>query len=155
LDNRISTPEDIKADLGLPFLGIVPALFDKTENPLMNNGVPANFIEAFRTLRTSVLFSSTETGGQSLVVTSTAPGEGKTVVASNLAVALAQVGLRVLLMDADMRKPRVHEVFGQSQAPGLSNVLVGNARASESVVESPVPGLWILTAGVPPPNPSE
>jgi capsular exopolysaccharide synthesis family protein len=61
----------------------------------------------------------------------------------------------VLLMDADMRKPRVHEVFNRPQKPGLSNVLVGDAKASESVQQTTVPGLWILTAGVHPPNPAE
>jgi capsular exopolysaccharide synthesis family protein len=68
---------------------------------------------------------------------------------------LAQAGQRVLIMDADMRKPRVHDVFGQPQKPGLSNVLVGNAKASESVRHTSVPGLSVLPAGLHPPNPAE
>jgi capsular exopolysaccharide synthesis family protein len=122
---------------------------------LINNGVPANFGEAFRAVRTNVLFSSAEEGGRSVVVTSTAPGEGKTIVAANLAVALAQAGQRVLLIDADMRKPRIHAVFMKPQAPGLSNVLVGNAKTSESVRQTNVAGLWILPAGINPPDPAE
>jgi capsular exopolysaccharide synthesis family protein len=68
---------------------------------------------------------------------------------------LAQTGQRVLILDADMRRPRVHAVFGQPQEPGLSNVLVGNAKSSESVKKTTVPGLWVLTAGHLPPNPAE
>src|SRR5207253_116401 len=112
----------------------VPAIFDKTiENPLISDRVPGNFSESFRNVRTNLMFSSTEEGGRSVVVTSTGPGEGKTVVATNLAVALAQAGQHVLLIDADMRKPRAHAVFNRAQEPGLSNVLVGNAKASAAV----------------------
>src|SRR5438270_526988 len=156
LDNRIKTPDEVKAHLGLPFLGMVPALFgDDVKDPLMNNGVPANFAEAFRAIRTNVLFSSAEEGSKTIVITSTAPGEGKTTVASNIAIALAQASQRVLVVDADMRKPRVHSVFGQTQEPGLSNVLVGNAKASEAIRGTAVSGLWPMTAGMLPPNPSE
>ncbi len=156
LDNRIKSPEEVKQHLGLPFLGMVPALFDKAiENPLINNGVPHNFSESFRAVRTNLLFSSAEEGSRSVVVTSTGPSEGKTVVAANLAVALAQAGQRVLLIDADMRKPRVHTVFEKPQTPGLSNVLVGCAKASEAVHKTTVPGLWVMPAGLHPPNPAE
>ncbi len=120
LDNRIKSPDEVKQHLGLPFLGMVPALFNKeNENLLISNPVPSNFSESFRTVRTNVLFSSAEEGSRTIVVTSTGPGEGKTVVAANLAVALAQAGQRVLLIDADMRKPRVHVVFNKPQVPGL------------------------------------
>ena len=157
LDNRIKSPEEIKNVLGLPFLGLVPVLKgdQSPENALLHSGVPAAFAEAFRTIRTNVLFSSAEDGGRSLVVTSTGPGEGKTLVATNLAVALAQAGQRVLLVDADMRKPRVHQVFDMQSQPGLSNVLVGNAKASEAVHKAPVHNLYVLVAGVTPPNPAE
>ena len=158
LDNRIKSPEEIKNFLGLPFLGLVPALPEKDAedgDALLHRGVPTGFAEAFRNIRTNVLFSSAEEGGRSIVVTSTGPGEGKTLIASNLAIALAQAGQRVLVVDADMRKPRVHSAFGESQAPGLSNVLVGNAKASEAVRKGPVQNLWLLVAGVVPPNPAE
>jgi polysaccharide biosynthesis transport protein len=156
LDSRIKGPDEIKQHLGLPFLGMVPALFDKAiENPLISNGVPNNFSESFRNIRTNLLFSSAEEGGRSVVITSTGPGEGKTAVATNLAVALAQAGVRVLIVDADMRKPRVHTVFARSQEPGLSNVLVGNAKASDAVQTTTVAGLWVIAAGTAPPNPAE
>lgn len=164
VDNRIKNPDEIRQYLGIPYLGMIPAIsathVDGGRRPgeqslLINNGVPANFAESFRTLRTNLLFSSADEGSRSLIVTSTAPGEGKTVVASNIAAALALAGERVLLVDADMRKPRVHEVFGKSQKPGLSNILVGTARASESVHKTSIPTLWILPAGEYPPNPAE
>lgn len=156
MDNRIKTPDELKADLNLPYLGMVPALFkEHVQQPLINNGVPAGFVEAFRGIRTSVLFSSAEEGGKTLAVTSTGAGEGKTTVAANLAIALAQAGQRVLLVDADMRKPRVGEMFNLKPGPGLSNVLVGSAQSSESIRKSGVPGLWLLPCGQYPPNPSE
>ena len=158
LDSRLKTPEEVKAHLGLPALGMVPALAPqswKGREPLIHIGVPPGFAEAFRTIRTNVLFSSAEEGARALVITSTGPGEGKTTVASNLAIGFAQAGQRVLLIDADMRRPRVHEVFGRRQEPGLSNVMVGNAKASQSVHKTGVPGLWLLAAGHLPPNPAE
>jgi capsular exopolysaccharide synthesis family protein len=137
---------------------MVPALDAKAwknKQPLLHAGVPPGFAEAFRTIRTNVLFSSAEEGSRVLVITSTGPGEGKTTVAANLAIGFAQAGQRVLLIDADMRRPRVHDVFGFKQEPGLSNLMVGNAKASQSVHKTPVPGLWVLAAGRVPPNPAE
>jgi capsular exopolysaccharide synthesis family protein len=158
LDSRIKSPEELKAYLGLSSLGMVPALEAKAwkdKEPLLHAGVPPGFAEAFRTIRTNVLFSTAEEGSRVLVVTSTGPGEGKTTVATNLAIGFAQAGQRVLIIDADMRRPRVHSVFALKQEPGLSNLMVGNAKASESVRKTPVPGLWVLAAGRIPPNPAE
>ena len=88
-------------------------------------------------------------------MTSTGPGEGKSVVASNVGIGLAQAGQRVLLIDADMRHPQIHERFGQTSELGLSNLTVGNAKVSEVVRKTTVPGLWILPSGKVPPNPAE
>ena len=158
LDNRIKTPDELKAHLGLPALGMLPVITDKSLNgayPLLSNGMPPNFTEAFRAVRTNVIFSSAEEGSRTLLVTSTGPGEGKTMVASNLAISLAQSGQRVLLIDADMRKPKMQESFNVQQEPGLSNLLVGDAKASECVRRSRTAGLWLLPAGKCPPNPAE
>jgi len=156
VDRRIKSPEEIRNDLGLAFLGLVPAVDAKTlGTPLVTNGAPAPFVEAFRSIRTSVLFSSAEAGHKSIAVTSTTPGEGKTVVSANLAVSLALAGQRVLLIDADMRRAKVHELFDLPQEPGLSNVLVGTERASEAIKRTSIPDLWVLTAGKHPPNPAE
>jgi capsular exopolysaccharide synthesis family protein len=157
LDNRIKTPPDMKTHLGIPFLGMIPTVAKSKDgaSPLLHNDVPANFAEAFKTVRTSVLFSSAEAGLRTLVVTSAGPGEGKSLVSANLAIALAQAGQRVLLVDADMRRPRVHEIFSTPQEPGFSNLLTSNAKASEVIRKSSQPGLWILGAGHIPPNPAE
>jgi len=155
-DNRIKSPQEMKALLGVPFLGMVPVVPKPAEgDPLLNGDVPANFAEALKTLRTNVLFSSADEGTRSLVITSAGPGEGKSLVASNLAVALSQTGQRVLLIDADMRRPRVHEIFEVQQEPGLSNILTGHAAPNQAMRKSSIPGLWLLAAGVIPPNPAE
>src|SRR5262249_23530973 len=131
LDSRIKTPDEIRTHLGLAHLGLLPAMDQKDgKYPLLSGGVPANFSEAFRAFRTNVLFSSAQEGARALVVTSTAPGEGKSMVASNLAISLAQAGQRVLVIDADMRKPKSAEVFGGKPGPGLSNTPDGSANAS-------------------------
>ena len=157
MDNKIKTPDDIKWDLGVTCLGMVPKIDYKPANggsPLLNNGVPPNFSEAFRSLRTNVLFSVNGGRINSLVVTSTAPGEGKTLIASNLAVGLALAGQRVLLMDADMRRPRAHSVFGLPQEPGLSDLMVDQTKKVADVVSKcDVPNLWVLPAGHLPPEP--
>ena len=157
IDDRIKSPAEIRSELGLPFLGMVPALSAVGDgpSPLLHRGVQPGFGEALRTLRTSVLFSSTADGGQTLVVTSSGPGEGKTVVATNLALALAQTGQRVLLIDADMRRPRVHEVLEKAQEPGLSNILTGDKTYDDAVLQIENTGLSVLTAGHIPPNPAE
>lgn len=156
VDRRIKSPEEIKNDLGLAFLGLVPAVDARSLTaPLVTDSAPAPFVEAFRSIRTSVLFSSAESGHKSIAVTSTTPGEGKTVVSANLAVSLALAGQRVLLIDADMRRAKVHELFELPMEPGLSNVLVGTERASEAIRRTSIPDLWVLTAGKHPPNPAE
>jgi capsular exopolysaccharide synthesis family protein len=158
VDNRIKSPDEIAAFLRLPSLGLIPALKANSwsgSEPLLSSGVPPNFAEAVRSVRTNVLFSSAEEGPRSLVVTSTGPGEGKTLVAANLAISFAQAGQRVLLIDGDMRRPRVHDIFKHNQEPGLSNLMVGHSSPSATIRKSNVPGLWLLTAGRIPPNPAE
>jgi capsular exopolysaccharide synthesis family protein len=158
VDSRIKTPDEIKTYLGLTPLGMVPAVEPGSwqgNGPLISNGVPPGFAEAIRAIRTNVLFSSAEEGARTLVVTSTAPGEGKTMVAANLAVGLAQAGQRVLLIDADMRCPRLHDLFKHKQEPGLSNLMVGHAAPSACIRKSNAMGLWLLTSGRVPPNPAE
>jgi capsular exopolysaccharide synthesis family protein len=157
LDSRIKTPQDVKAYLGVPFLGLIPAVPRGKDvgNPLLTEIGPGGFAEAFKTVRTNVLFSSADDGLRSLVVTSAGPGEGKSICSANIAIALAQTGLRVLLVDADMRRPRVHEIFSAAEEPGLSNLLTGNAKASEVIQKSGIDKLWVMSAGHIPVNPAE
>jgi len=157
-DNRIKTPEEIKVHLGLPFLGLIPVVSKSGEaraHPLLDNGVAPGFVEAFRAIRTNVIFSNVEEGSRSLVITSSGPNEGKTIVATNLAMALAQSGQRVLIIDADMRRPSVHFAFDLPVEPGLSNLLVGDTKASDTVKKTTVTGLWVLPGGRVSPNPAE
>ncbi len=119
--------------------------------------------EIFRTLRTNVQFANTKRGLHSLLITSTAPSEGKSWVSANLAVAFAQAGKKVILVDCDMRKGRQFSIFGVSPTPGLSNFLSGiNSDGEESnsnilsyIKQTEVENLYLITAGNIPPNPSE
>ena len=127
VDDRIKTPEEIKTYLGLPFLGMVPIIVKKgasEDRPLLHKRetVSPMWSEAFRALRTNVIFSA-EGRAASIVVTSTGPGEGKTAVSANLAIGLAMTGRKVLLIDVHMRCPQVHQVFDVEQQPGLSDFL--------------------------------
>jgi len=156
MDNKIKSPEEIR-NLGLPCLGLVPKIPTKKRGgtaPLLNNGVPDSFAEAFRAVRSNVLFSASASAG-TLVVTSTGPREGKSLVASNLAAGLAMAGHNVILIDVDMRRPRAHEIFDVPLEPGLSNALVSKTKASEIIHRSSIPNLWVVSAGKIPPNPAE
>jgi capsular exopolysaccharide synthesis family protein len=111
--------------------------------------------EAYRTLRTNLIFSQTGRALRSIIITSASPGEGKSTTSSNLAAAFAQQGMRVLLVDSDLRRPTLHTIFGTPREPGLTQVLVGQKALADVVQASSVPGLSLLTAGVLPPNPAE
>ena len=113
-----------------------------------------HFAEAFRSVRTNVILGA-EDQAQTLVVTSTGPGEGKTFVVSNLALGLAMAHRKVILVDVDMRCPRVHEVFGVAQQPGLSEFLAGRVELAQAM--RPVPGtnLWVMPSGGHTDNPAE
>jgi capsular exopolysaccharide synthesis family protein len=154
LDDTVKTPEDVSKRLKLPLLGLVPAL-DRPRVPLLSEAVPHNFGESFRSLRTSLAFTSGTAGPRVIAVTSSQPLEGKTTTACNLAMALALGGSRVLLVDGDMRRPGLHKVMGIGNDVGLSHLLVGQARVREVVQRTREPNLFAITAGRIPPNPSE
>jgi capsular exopolysaccharide synthesis family protein len=109
--------------------------------------------EAYRALRTSLLLSTAERP-RSVVVTSAIPLEGKTTTATNLAVVLSQLGKKVLLVDGDLHRSRLHEIFKVSNAVGLVSLLTGQTDLGETVYQTDVPGLFVLPAGPTPPNPS-
>ncbi|MBS8266565.1 capsular biosynthesis protein [Mesobacillus boroniphilus] len=111
--------------------------------------------EQYRTIRTNIEFAAVDHKIQTLVITSASPGEGKSMTAANLAVVYAQQGKRVLLIDADLRKPTVHYTFCLDNYKGLSNIIVGDALPDEAIVTCDVENLDILTCGPIPPNPSE
>jgi capsular exopolysaccharide synthesis family protein len=155
LDERIKAPEDMNTYLGIALLGLVPKV-RRTSASVYVNGDVQPAVEAFRALR-SLLFYPADGSPpvRSLLVTSTNRGEGKTVVATNLAIALARNQWRVLLIDADMRDPGVHELFSEPLEPGLSTVLRGEASLDAARRPTKTPGLELLPGGRHPSNPTE
>jgi len=161
LDNTIKLPDEIKEDLNIPYLGAVPAF---SQNGIPHH-IPSDLVtihspkspvsESYRGIRTGILFSSADKSPQVIMVTSVSPLEGKTTSAANLSVILANAESRVLLIDADMRRPRIHKVFEVDRKIGLSSVLVGTESLKDAIVSSRVDGLDILPVGHIPPNPSE
>ena len=153
-DDTVKTPEDVARQLKLPLLGLVPSVRG-VRVPLLSGPVPHDFGESFRSLRTSLAFTSASDGPRIVAVTSTQPLEGKTTTACNVATALALGGARVLLIDADMRRPGLHRAMNVQNEIGLSHILVGQARVRDAVQETAEPNLFVIAAGRLPPNPSE
>jgi capsular exopolysaccharide synthesis family protein len=147
MDDTIKLPEDIARHLKLPCLGLVPAIRDETATMLMSAKAPEEFGEAFRSIRTSLAAGRTRGTVATLVVTSTQPQEGKTTTACNIAMALALSDSRVLLIDADMRRPSVHRAMRLTNDRGLSQVLVGGCRLRDAIQRTVHPNLLAVTAG--------
>ncbi|HUF24470.1 MAG TPA: polysaccharide biosynthesis tyrosine autokinase [Vicinamibacterales bacterium] len=154
LDDTIKTPEDITRKLRIPFLGLVPSVRGDKQ-PILSGPVPHDFGEAYRALRTSLVFTSGGEKTRVIGVTSAQPLEGKTTTACNLAMVLAIGGSRVLLIDADLRRPGVHKALKMNNTVGLSHLLVGQARVREAIQRTSDPNFCVMTAGRTPPNPSE
>ncbi len=155
MNDTIKTPEDVTRRLKLPFLGLVPSVRGDKHPVLASAHVPHDFGEAFRSLRTSLMSRFSSEGTKILVVTSAQPLEGKTTTACNIAMALAYGGARVLLVDADMRRPGMHRPLRLTNERGLSQVLIGQARVRDVIQRTVDPNLLAITAGRTPPNPSE
>lgn len=158
MDDTFKSVEDVEEGLGLPVLGISPltsqgqgdkSVFDHVRNDAMS---PA--AEAFRSLRTALQFSTEDGAPRTLLVTSSRPGEGKSTASACLALKFSQLGMKVLLIDADLRNASMHRIFGQSNTAGLSNFLSG-ADETELVKSTDIPGVTIMTSGPLPPNPAE
>ena len=161
LDNTIKSPEDVEDYLEIPLLGVlsnVKISFGGKSAPseLIAHEMPRSvFAEAVRSIRTSVMFSIIDTSRKLIMVTSATQGEGKTFLASNLASTIAQAGKNTLLVDTDLRKPRVNKVFSVEKNPGLCNYLIGEIELESIIKSTQVPNLSVVTCGNIPPNPSE
>ena len=177
LDNTVRTTEQAQNISQLPSLGLIPMGTRSDDGKISRRLTLASSIapskeavelitqakpqsqmaEAYRALRTSLLLSSLGAPPKIILVTSALPQEGKTTTSINTAVVLAQKGVRILLIDADMRRPSVHKTLGMTgPLKGLSNVLTGTATIQEAIVPSPqLPNLMVLPSGSPPPNPAE
>jgi succinoglycan biosynthesis transport protein ExoP len=155
MNDTIKTPEDVTRQLKLPFLGLVPSVRGDKHPVLASSHAPHDFGESFRSLRTAIMSMYAGEGTKIMVVTSAQPLEGKTTTACNIAMALAYGGARVLLIDADMRRPGLHRPLRLTNDRGLSQVLVGQARVRDVIQRTVDPNLLAITAGKTPPNPSE
>jgi capsular exopolysaccharide synthesis family protein len=154
MDETIKTPEDVEKKLRLPVLGVVPLLHRQSPEQAFEEPRSA-FSESYRSVRTALQFSTNQGIPRTLLITSALSGEGKTTSALSLARNVAQLGKRVLLVDADLRNPSIHKLLGCSQLTGLSNVLSGSAGFEGVVQESGQQGLSVVTSGPLPPNPAE
>ena len=162
LDDRVRDEEEARHMLGAPVLAHFPLFPVSDERQVLDvNNPDFLLLETFRALRSNVQFAlvNSEGGvysrGKKLQVTSTVPNEGKSYIASNLAITMALDGRKVILVDADLHRPTAHERFGCSRQPGLTNVLVGQAKVKEALQEVGFDNLLLLSAGALPPNPAE
>ena len=158
LDDSIKSADEIEAKLGLPLLGIVPLMKKKlvqgrTLALLTVEDPRGTFAEAYRSMRTALQFSTAEGSPRRLMVTSSDKAEGKSTTALALAINLAQLGQRVLLIDADMRNPSLHKSLERSNDSGLSSYLSGDTQHEALIQETSIPNLAILTSGPHPPSP--
>jgi len=155
LDESISTPEDVESKLGVALLGSVPKL-DRGESPVTAlNEVRSAFSEAYYSIRTALQFSTAEGAPRSVLVTSARPAEGKSTTALALAKNFARLGLRVLLVDGDLRNPSMHRAMGAENNAGFSNLLTGMATISEVAQKTDLPNFHFIPCGPLPPNPAE
>ncbi|RJP28089.1 MAG: polysaccharide biosynthesis tyrosine autokinase [Candidatus Omnitrophota bacterium] len=161
LDSTVKTAEDIETYVRLPFLGYIPSAKHEIklgkDIDIASNKLPHSRIsEAYRSIRTSIIFSTPEDRPlKTLLITSASPQEGKTTVAINLAIVFAKSNEKVLLIEADMRRPRISESLGVKAQSGLSNLLTGNKGVDDVVNQTSVPNLYFISSGPKPPNPAE
>ncbi len=175
LDNSVKVPEEVEQLIGLPALGVIPAVASMSSTTAYSRTLPAAapakvqthelatlsqphsiVSEAYRALRTSILLSTSKHPPQTILITSGQPREGKTTTALNLSITLAQRGDRVVLIDSDLRRPRVHRSFGMSNDVGLSSFLAGVVGIDDLPRAVPhIPNLFVISSGPTPPNPAE
>lgn len=177
LNNTINTAEDVERIVALPALGGIPSLQSLAKNKMLGgantNGKKStalamannellsghdqlsSFAESYRALRTSLLLSSAEHAPRTMLITSSHPAEGKTTIVANTAISLAQTGARVLVLDADMRRPRCHKILSAKNDSGLSTYLSRDISVDKVIQAHDIPNLFVMPAGPVPPNPSE
>ncbi len=147
MDDRIKRPEELEMITGLATLGYISEMEDKKTRLLINGAAHLPQVENYRVLRTNITFASVDHSIRSLLITSTVDSEGKSLTSANLAVVMAMEGRRVVLVDADLRKPGLHSLFEMGQSPGLAELLNGTGALRQCVHETMVPNLYLIPAG--------
>lgn len=169
LDRSIKNPEEAEALLGIPVIGLIPSIGDldgkfkgtRNEIELISSRLVTHFVprspvaEAYRTVRTNLSFSRPDNPPRTILVTSAVPQEGKTTTTANLAITLAQMGGKTLIVDSDLRRPAIRKVFNLEAKEGLTDYLIGKGALDALIRTTDIPNLYILPAGQIPPNPSE
>ncbi|MBO1267714.1 polysaccharide biosynthesis tyrosine autokinase [Arthrobacter cavernae] len=156
LDNKVRGEADLRKITDIPLLGGIAFDKDAARRPLITQTAPQSpRAESFRQLRTNMQFANISQKSRAVMVTSSLPGEGKSTTATNIAIALAQAGQRVALVDADLRRPTVNEYLGLDRNAGLTTVLLGKAHVDDLLQHWGEDELYVLSSGQIPPNPSE
>lgn len=159
IDDSIRYPEEVIDVLGLPFFGVIPSANwdpeDLNSHVLANIDQKSGLAEAYRNVRSALLFSGSLRKGTTLAFTSAVPREGKTTTSLNMSVSFAQAGARVLLVDADMRRGELHKFFGLEGGRGLSDILSGSAKVESLIQRTGIPNLDLISTGPFPTNPGE
>ena len=172
LDNTVKGQVDVEQRLGQTFLGLIPSItqqasktqrkrrgasgISRERDLFVRDNPKSQVAECCRSIRTNLSFISPDKQIRSLLVTSAAPQDGKTTAAVSMGIVMAESGSRVVLVDTDMRRPRLHRVFGVSSEVGVSNLLVDNeVRLADVVKSTDIPGLSVIPCGPAPPNPAE
>ena len=155
LDETVATPDDVEKKLGVPVLGVVPLLDKGQTTAAALADIRSGFSEAYYSLRTALQFSTPDGAPSSLLVSSARPAEGKSTTAYAVALNLARVGKRVLLVDGDLRNPSMHRVVGVENERGMSNLLSGSIDLATVVQRTRQDNLFFIPCGPLPPNPAE
>ena len=169
-DRSFRGPDDIRAHLALPIVGHIPVIDGREQKRAVKASGKAGALdsvlctyfqpkgrcaEAYRAVRTALYFSSRSGGQKVIQITSPEPGDGKTTLAANLAVSIADSGKTVLLIEADFRRPRLHQLFGLGDSVGVSSVISGDTEITDGIHKTPVERLFVMPCGVRPDNPAE
>jgi len=161
LDSTVKSQSDVENKVGLPFLGVLPRVAVERDAPAGDLDLyvyrhpKSTVAEACRAVRTNLLFMSPDRPLRTMLVTSSGPREGKSTTVIATGIAMSQSGGRVLLVDTDMRRPRLHRALGVPNEKGVSSVLVGDADLDDVLKSTEVPGLFLIPSGPIPPNPAE
>ncbi len=154
-DDRINSPEEAERVLRLPSLGHVPLIEEEGLRMIRDISTFSPLMESYRSLRTNINFAAVGANLRTMVVTSSVPAEGKSTTVANLAMSMAMEDKRVIIVDADLRRPSQHKLFKVDSSPGLTDILLGTHRIDQVLRPTGVPNVQLLPAGTPPPNPAE